>query len=654
MLLATTGTGVGFGASSASAETTLDLSVDHPRLMWSIDELESLQANVRSGWLSDAFAATKSQADRWLDGNGSVPVSARLGRLINDRVNTLAITGYLTGDDAYLDAAVRHLVYNAERFDPDDLVALNGHLAVGDATHAFAVGYDWLYPHMSPEERALVRKTVEKFGARIYQEGWYSTPDSFNSATNHNSVVNGGLGLAALALGDRDDWLQRAITNTRAYFNYSMDADGWNFEGSGYWGYGNWGALAFAASLERLGGPDLVDEQPKMANVTVDYFLRRMPPYSPNGRGMGLTMYMIGKYDDAVGLWGWLRAFDKETGDGSYGAGQRSPYILLWADPDLEPAHPGRSGVPLDKFFASDRAVVRDGWEESSGLVTFTTGWTRHSGHRMRRDNSFTFHALGEDFAISPPEIMTRMEVLHNLVMVGEPRRSRSAGEHPYGAEFLEVRQSEDAVYIKSDATESAVYYNTADGWMSPGKRKVSYAQRQLLFGRDPGGSNQPYLLVIDDLESRNEEPVTFSWLLQTAPDNEPVLDGRAGGGPNRYKVIGARRGATLHVEFLQPGHMTIRERSHDALNEIKGRLSDQQIKQTLRTITAETTGSNVRIEALLMATEPGEPRPDVEYSETEDGSRVAITFADGTRDVIRIEPDDLIFERTRDSARSD
>ena len=99
---------------------------------------------------------------------------------------------------------------------------------------------------------------------------------------------------------------------------------------------------------------------------------------------------------------------------------------------------------------------------------------------------------------------------------------------------------------------------------------------------------------------------------------------------------------------------MTIRERSHDGLNEIKGRFSDQQIKQTLRTVTAETTGSNVRIKALLMPTEPGEPRPDVAYSETEDGGRVVITFADGTKDVIRIEPDDLILERTRDSARSD
>ena len=634
----------------SASDVNVDLPPEHPRLIWSIDELEALRTNVQSGWLADAFAAIKSQADQWVDGDGSLSVSASLGRHINTRVNKLALTGYLTGDDAYLDAAVRYLLYYAERFDPDDFYGLNGHLAVGDATHAFAVGYDWLYPHMTDAQRALARETVEEFGARIYREGWYSTPDEFRSSTNHNSVVNGGLGLAALALGDRDDWLQRAIVNTRAYLHYSMGPDGWNFEGAGYWGYGNWGALVFASALERVGGPDLVNEQPKLAKVMVDYFLRRMPPNSRSGRGMALGMYLIAKYEDQVGLWGWLQGLSKETGDGSYGVGQRMSYVLLWADPDLEPLHPAEAGVPLDKFFASERAVMRDGWDELSSLVTFTTGWTRHSGHRMRRDNSFTFHALGEDFAISSREIMTRMEVMHNLVMVGEPRRSRSSGEHPYGAEFVDVRQSQAAVYIKSDATDSAVYYDAADGWTDPEKRKVSSAQRQLLYGRDLDGDNPPYLLVIDDLVSRDSEPVTFSWLLQTAPDNEPVLNE----GPNRYQIIGARRGATLDVMFLQPGDMRIHERSHDGLNEIKGRWSDDQIRRSLRTIAAETEGSEVRIKTLLIATEPGQSQPDVAYSDTEEGSQLVITFADGTKDVIEIIPDDLIFERSRNSAATD
>jgi len=106
-------------------------------------------------------------------------------------------------DEDYLDAAVRYLVYQAERFDPDDLYGLNGHLAVGDAAHAFAVGYDWLYPHMTNAQRILVRETVEQSGYRIYRKGWYPSPDEVGSSTNHNAVVNGGLGLAAPALRER-------------------------------------------------------------------------------------------------------------------------------------------------------------------------------------------------------------------------------------------------------------------------------------------------------------------------------------------------------------------------------------------------------------------------------------------------------------------
>ena len=645
----------------SAGDVNIEVPPERPRLLWSIDELEALRSNVRSGWLADAFAAIKAEAIQQ-SGNrtGRLNVSAQLGRRMNEQITTLALTGYLTdpndtGDDEpdpddYLDAAVRILIHHAETHGPDDFYDLNGHLAVGDATHAFAVGYDWLYSHMADEQRTVVKETLDEFGTRLYDVSRpsYASPDAFSSSTNHNAVVNGALGLAALALGDRDEWLAQAITQTRAYFRYSMGPNGWNFEGPGYWGYGNWGALAFASALENVGGPDLVAEQPKLANVTVDYFLRRMEPYRQDGRGMGLTMYLISKFDDQVGLWGWLQAMGND-GDGTFG-GRRRPYALLWADPDLEPLHPAEAGVPLDTFFASERAVMRDGWDELSSLVTFTTGWTRHSGHRMRRDNSFTFHALGEGFAVSPREIMTRMEVLNNLVMVSEPRRSRSGGEHPYGAEFVDVRQSQAAVYIKSDATESAVYYDAPDGWTSPDKRKVSSAQRQLLYGRDLDGDNPPYLLVIDDLVSRDGEPVTFSWLLQTAPDNEPVLDEV----PNRYRVIGARRGANLHVEFFQPDDMEIRERSHEGLNEIKGRWSDEQIRRSIRTIAAETEGSEVRIKALLIATEPDQPLPDVAYSDTEDGSQVVITFADGAEDVIDIKPDDLVFERSRNSAATD
>jgi hypothetical protein len=615
-----------------------------PRLLIDAEEVTLLREKVGAGWMGEAMGLLRGYADEALASGYEMPYSATFGRRIHRRVSRLALAGLIDQDERYLDHAVGFLLHQLRTHDLQSFESANAgspQLSLGDTVHALAIGYDWLSAHMTPGQRVEMGAALETFGARLYEisRARHPVPNVFNDSTNHNSVANGALGLAALALEGKEAWLEQATRQVRAYLEHSSDADGWNFEGRGYWRYGAWGAITFADALHKLGGADLMGEQPKYANVAFDYFVRQMPPYVGEGNPMAGTMYMISRYQDRVGLWGWLETMGRD-GDGTFGAHRwddNLAYVLIWGDPDLEPLHPAQAELPLDKFYPSDRALLRDGWGEHDSVVTFTSGWTRHSGHRMRKDNSFTFYALGERFAISPPDAQTWMEILHNLVMAGDVRRTRDAREYPYGAKFLATRQTEDFVYIASDASESIVYYREPTGWESPSKRKVKLARRQLLYGKRAAGIQQPYLLIVDDLEAQAGDE-TFSWLLQTAAQNEVVLEE----GPDRYRIVGGERGAMLHVRFLAPQNLTLGTLSHNGLGEIKGRISDQELGRMLTTVSAETRAAAVRFVVLLVATEAEEPPPEIGY----EGNRLTLRFADGTVDTIVVEDDDLQFVR--------
>ena len=638
------------GLAIAFAATSGDVSGEHPRLLFTLDDVEDLQAKVRDGWIAEAYQVLKSEADQMLAASGNnISESAALGRRINRRINYLMLAGYIEGDEAYSRKAVDFMLHYAEKYEPAHYFNnVNNFLGIGDVTHAFALGYDTLYPFMNRGERTYMRDRLEAFGSELYarSQQMYPQPSSFRDSSNWNPVGHGALGLAALVLGDRDEWLEKAVRQNRAYLLESTDADGWKGEGRGYFGYGGWGCLPFAAALKNAGGPDLVDELPKNATLTVDFFIRQMTPWG-QGPIDGITMHLISKYQDRVGLWGWLSVLGSD-GNGTFGQGTSDPlpYTLIWADPELEPLHPAEADLPLDKFFESDRAIFRDGWEALDSMAMMTGGYTAHSGHHMRNHNSFVFTALGERFVVHPPDAQVRMEVLHNLVMVDEPRTTRSAGEYTSVASFDQdaLWTTDDAAYIKSDASSSNVYFEDASG----DNMKVEAAERQLLYVRQPDGVAQPYLLIVDDLrKSPGAAPSQFSWLLQTALNNQIEIDVRS----SSARIVGGRRGAVLHVDFLYPAGVQVGEYDLSGMPDIKGRVNDMSSLQ--QTMAGQVEGTEVRFVTLLMATESDQEKPEVKHTGDGFDGQVTIRFADGTVDTVVLSGDDgdLSFVRSHQSA---
>ena len=58
------------------------------------------------------------------------------------------------------------------------------------------IGYDWLYDYLSEESRIEIREAIVEKGLNtVWEQG-------FNQTNNWNSVCNGGMVVAALAVRD--------------------------------------------------------------------------------------------------------------------------------------------------------------------------------------------------------------------------------------------------------------------------------------------------------------------------------------------------------------------------------------------------------------------------------------------------------------------
>ncbi|MBY0757204.1 leucine-rich repeat domain-containing protein [Clostridium sardiniense] len=180
----------------------------HPRLMINATIIENIKEKIKTNEkLKIQFNRVKSIADSYLDkepvvyeildGKRLLPVSRELVK----RVQYLGLAYQLTGEEKYSNRLIKELerVCNY-KFFPD--WNPSHFLDTAEMTFGVALGYDWIYDKLSPEQKTLIENTILNKGLKvglnkIEQGAWWSETDN-----NWNSVCNGGLGIGALAIGD--------------------------------------------------------------------------------------------------------------------------------------------------------------------------------------------------------------------------------------------------------------------------------------------------------------------------------------------------------------------------------------------------------------------------------------------------------------------
>lgn len=603
-------------------------------LLFTKEELPDIRKKFTSGWYLEAYQELIRRADNLLNNdspaldliapNHGYGTSARQ---LECKTTILGAAGHLSGNTAYLRRGVEIYLNTIRNFHIADFVKFNGHLCAGDAGRAHALAFDFLCEEMTEEEINFAIGEMTEVAKWLYEypSAW-SRPHKGVWSCNHNTVHYGGLGMIALILGGHEDWLERAVFQTRKYFEYATDSTGLLTEGLPYGSYGLLGAIPFCEAYRRATGTDLVDEYPKNRLIPNQLMAQTLPTkkkivsYNDNSDtipNLGPMMYLISKYKNGAALY-WLQAItNKAEGDGSYG-GQQEAHLgsgatlaltLLFSDPSIQAVPPEQAGIPLTRLFDSGRLFARESWSDpNSSLLFFTSGWDTHRGHNHCDQNSFAFFAHGEEFLIDPPMIPTPTES-HNAVLVnGEGQGVASHGE------IVAFEDRVDSVFVSGDATE-------AYDWS---KMCVGYARRNLLYVK----GKIPYLVIFDDIQTENDKENEYAFMMHTTTKNRiEIMD-------NTVLITGSNTGATCRLCWLNPESVML------GISDLEGKgayryNADNKYKDFYKEAYAKTTALSPKFVTLVTAAPAGSNHPEAVIRRAGTQFQIDICFDDAHTDRI-------------------
>ena len=387
-----------------------DIVSPHPRLFLSEDQLDEMKIKIEgdamlSGWYEeikkDALEILTLPPSRHhlRDGIRLLSVSREVVR----RMYTLAFLYRMEGEQKYLDRAWQELeaVAAFPDWNPSHF------LDVGEMSHAFAIGYDWLYTELNEDQRSVIREAVIAMGLNPYLEGSESGEGKWvKNITNWNFVCSGGVGVAALAIGtEEEEIFGKVIFHVMDNLPYALESyapDGAWDEGAGYWSYGTRYLTTFMAALQSATGQLYgIPDSPGIAEAC--YF----PIYMS---GLGDRSYQFGdgrsrRVSDPSMFW-LADHFDNPVfGEWrlkhiSEGGNNPGFFDLLWYKPEFKD-YSELNNLPPDRYFRHVEVVtVRSSFGDKNGFMAGIKGRMISELHHNDLDQgSFYLEALGETWA---------------------------------------------------------------------------------------------------------------------------------------------------------------------------------------------------------------------------------------------------------------
>lgn len=187
-------------------------------------------------------------------------------------IANLALAYRVSSAERYLQDAKRFMktVLSYEKWGNAHLV--NVDLSASWILFGLSLGYDWLKPYLTEEEKQKVSrklrhhaKVMFEYRRETYGHGW-----STNFYQNHNWINMTGLAAAGYALlgeaEEASDYVQEAKEDFARVFSL-MAEDGSNYEGVTYWRYGGMWLLVYAHLLKVQEGIDYFQTSPYLKNT---------------------------------------------------------------------------------------------------------------------------------------------------------------------------------------------------------------------------------------------------------------------------------------------------------------------------------------------------------------------------------------------------
>jgi len=378
------------------------LRTEHPRLIALPEDQQRVERLIKEdAGAARIFAQIKRRAESELS---AAPIEHKLigPRLLSqsrrcvNRVYAWATVYRLTGDERFARRAAREMQVAAAFPDWNP----SHFLDTAEMTHALAIGYDWLYDFLSPEQRETIRRAIVEKGLRpaqsIYERGgWWA-----KSRYNWNQVCNGGIALGALAIAEDEPelaaWIVHHALQSVQVAMTSFAPDGAWAEGPGYWNYATRYNVYLLVGMETALG--------------TDFGLGRFPGFERTGEFrihfVGPTRRTFNFADgheglgEAAQMFYFARRFDRPLfawHEREYVGGD-SPWHLWWYDP--RGAEPDESFALCRHFHAVDVVFLRSAWNDPEAFFVGFKGGSNRVNHSQLELGMFVLDALGQRWVV--------------------------------------------------------------------------------------------------------------------------------------------------------------------------------------------------------------------------------------------------------------
>ncbi len=374
----------------------------HPRLIVLDERVEAVKERIKTdAALARYWRETQEQAEKLFKVKPVVYeiVGPRLltqSRNCLERVTTFAIMYRMTGEQKWVDRAVKEL--DAAAHFPD--WNPSHFLDTAELTHAFAIGYDWLYPALTEDQRVMIRTALVEKGLKVGMQAYNGAKFGWWTKAHHNwnQVCNGGLVLGALAVADEEPELARGILkNALASLPLAMKSfapdGGWS-EGPGYWDYTLRYTLPLILGLESALGDDFGLSDYEGFSETGGFMLQMVGPI-----GLPFNYADVGSGK----VWGnWLmhelgRRFDHPAYQHRGGANPSHLGLFFYqpAEGDLNDLE------PTARLFKGVEVVcMRTRWDDRRASFVGFKGGDNQANHSHLDLGCFVFDALGQRWAL--------------------------------------------------------------------------------------------------------------------------------------------------------------------------------------------------------------------------------------------------------------
>jgi len=512
----------------------------HPRLLATTEDFAQLKQRIASdSQLQSWHTKLQAQAQDMLSAPPSryeIPDGLRLlatSRRVVNRVYTLALIYRLDGDQRYAERAWQELAAAASFPDWNPRHFLD----TAEMTHAFAIGYDWLYDVWTPEKRATLQQAMVEKGLKAALPLYRAHSGWTRARHNWNQVCNGGIGMGALALADVEPELAGEVLHDAlesiqlAMAEFAPDG-AWK-EGPGYWNYATSYNVVLLAGLQTALGTDFglshigAFEQTGLFPIYLTGPLGRTFNYADGGDNAifaSQMFWLARKFNQPVVAWYERRATRPTALD------------LLWYDP--AGTNPKAAGLALDKYFrGAEVAVLRSDWDNPQALFVGFKAGDNKANHSHLDLGSFVFDAAGVRWA------MDLGADDYNLPGYFGGQRWNYYRLRAEGQNTLVINPGATPDQDPAASTRITRFASTPKRAFAIADLTPAYAKNASRVWRGIALLNREKLLVQDEIQAG--KPVELWWFMHT-PASVSIEDG---GRTATLQQVGAQ----LRAEILSP-----------------------------------------------------------------------------------------------------